>query len=220
MKNITTLLISIIPINKLKIYMYNKIFGFNISYESKLGYFNIFKVNKFVVQKSTIGNFNLIQADKVILKEGAWINKFNRIKNCNKLILKEKAIIFSWNFIAGIPMNSTHKGLVFERQNLTLGKTSEILRSNYVDLTNEITIGDNVVFAGNGSELWTHGFDTKRNYQSGSIVLGNNIFIGSNCTFTKNVSVCDNVTIGPSSVIYKSINEEGVYSSQKLYKVK
>ena len=54
---------------------------------------------------------------------------------------------------------------------------------------------------------------------TGGLDFGNNIFIGSKCIFTKNIRICDNVTIGPGSVIYKSIKESGFYTTHQIVKV-
>lgn len=220
MKLFITLLVSLIPINSLKIFLYRSIFSYNISYDSKIGFFNVIKAKSFISEKATIGNFNLINGDNVVLKKGAIINKFNRIKNFNNCQLSEDALIFSWNFISGIPKNKFIINHDFNNQNITLGKTSELLRRNYVDLVDEVMIGDNVVFGGNGSEIWTHGFNTKREMLVGKVIFGNNIFIGSNCVFTKGVSIIDETTIAPGSVIYKNIIEKGIYSTHEIRKIK
>jgi acetyltransferase-like isoleucine patch superfamily enzyme len=83
-----------------------------------------------------------------------------------------------------------------------------------------IIIGDNVVFGGQGSEIWTHGFEVDRTMLLGGVAFGDNIFIGSKCIFTKNVQVGNNITIGPGSIVYKSINESGFYSSHQIEKIR
>ncbi|UOB19419.1 acyltransferase [Abyssalbus ytuae] len=220
MKIILTFLVSLIPINRLKIWVYNFFKGYKISYDSKIGFLNVLCATKFTADKVTIGNFNFIHGKEVELMKGVLINKFNRIKNINRLLLKEKAIIYSWNFVSGIPEKSKHTSLIFDNQNLTLGKESSLLRKNYVDLVNEVVIGDNVVFGGNGSEIWTHGFDIYRTMLVGRVTFGNNIFIGSGCIFTKGINVSDETIIAPGSIIYKSITEKGIYSTHEIRKIK
>jgi len=172
------------------------------------------------MRNAQIGFLNQIIVKDLNLSEKASIKKLNRIKHLNLLDLGINAEIRSGNFI-GVPIKGTIDDAIhFEKQNIYIGTSSSILRGNYFDVVEEIIIGENVVFGGNGSEIWTHGFDVKRNMLVGNVIFGNDIFIGSNCIFTKGISICNNVTIGPSTVVYKSIDEEGVYSSQKLYKVK
>jgi len=217
MKSIISLIISVLPKNK---WFFNKILGYKIDSKSRVGMFNIINCKSVDIVNAKIGMFNIIKTESLSLGNFTYINKFNRLKNLNKVELNEKSGIFSWNFIAGPNKNDISEGFKFEHQNLLVGENSAINRSNYFDVVREIVIGNNVVFGGNGSEIWTHGYDLERTLIAGSVSFGNNIFIGSKCVFTKDVNVSDNVTIGSASVVYKSILEQGIYSSHKLYKVK
>ncbi len=214
MKKILSLLISLIPFNVFRVLFLRVFCGYKIDFKSKVGMFNIITSKDFSMTNSKIGRFNYIDA-KTVTINGALINKFNRIKHLNSLSLEDRSMIFSSNFIGG---SRELKNL--ENQNLSLGVDSEILRGNYFDVTNTIVVGNNVVFGGNGSEIWTHGYDTDRNMLSGKVIFENDIFIGSKCIFTKGIEVVSNTTIGPGSVVYKSITESGLYSSQQLVKIK
>jgi acetyltransferase-like isoleucine patch superfamily enzyme len=154
------------------------------------------------------------------MKEKSIIRKFNRIKNLNEIFLSKEAKIDSKNFVGGPDKASRLIGSDFKKQNLFIGERSSVLRSNYFDVVREIKIGSNVIFGGNGSEIWTHGFDTQRVFLYGGVEFGDDIFIGSKCIFTKGISVCDEVSIGSASVIYKSILEKGLYTSHKMEKIK
>lgn len=215
MKKIISLIISTIPLNGIRIFFYRLFFGYKIDYKSRVGMFNIIVAKQFSMTAAKIGKFNFIDAQKIDIGKHSVIKKFNRIKHLNSLVLGEKSIIFSFNFIGG---SRDIKDLT--NQNLFLDNDAEILRNNYFDVTDEIIIGKNVVFGGNGSEIWTHGFDTDRNMLTGKVVFENDIFIGSNCIFTKGINIVSNTTIGPGSVVYKSIDKSGLYSSQQLMKIK
>lgn len=215
MKKVCSFLISCFPINGLRIFWYRILCGYDIDYKSRVGIFNIISVKEFKMERAEIGNFNYIDAYKLEMGNGALINKLNKLKHLNVISMGERSIIFSRNFLGG-----SRQSINFPKQNLKIGNDTEILRNNYFDVTDEIIIGNNVVFGGNGSEVWTHGFDTKRNILTGKVIFQNDIFIGSNCIFTKGITVVGNTTIGPGSVIYKSIEESGLYSSQQLVKVK
>jgi acetyltransferase-like isoleucine patch superfamily enzyme len=215
MKKVISFLISTIPLNGLRIFSYKLLFGYKIDYKSKIGMFNVIVAKELKMDNAKIGKFNFIDAQFIDIGKGSLINKLNRIKNLNKLNLGEKSIIFSSNFIGG---SKDIKDI--KNQNLDLDNDAEILRNNYFDVTNEIIIGKNVVFGGNGSEIWTHGYDTDRNILTGKVVFEDNIFIGSKCIFTKGVTVVSNTTIGPGSVVYKNVDESGLYSSQQLVKIK
>lgn len=220
MKTFISFFISCLPFNGIRIFLLRIFLGYDIDYESKVGMLNIINCSYVKMRKAQIGFLNLIIVNELNLKEKSSIHKQNRLKYLNQLHLDVNAEIRSGNFI-GAPIKGTIDDAIhFEKQNIFIGKNSSILRNNYFDVVEEINIGENVVFGGNGSEIWTHGFDVHRKMLVGKVTFGNNIFIGSNCIFTKNVSVIGNTSIGPASVIYKSIIEEGVYSTHNIRKIK
>jgi len=54
-------IISMIPINRIKILLYNNLLGFKIDYSCKIGFFNLIVCENFSLNsKSSIGNFNNI----------------------------------------------------------------------------------------------------------------------------------------------------------------
>ena len=213
-------MISCIPINLAKIFLYNTILGYDIDYSSSIGLFNIINGVKVKMTSAKIGMFNFIKVENLIMDNGSNINKLNRIKNLNILRLGERSRIYDKNFIGGGPKELKENGFVFTEQNVTLGKDSAVNRNNYFDVVRAIKIGDNVVFGGVETQIWTHGFHIDRTMLVGEVEFGCNIFIGSRSMFTKGVKITDDVTVGPASVIYKSITEKGVYSTHKIEKVK
>jgi acetyltransferase-like isoleucine patch superfamily enzyme len=220
MKNIVSFLISITPLNVVRIFLYNILLGYKIDYKSKVGCFNIINSKSVKISNAIIGRFNYIKSDYIEMEASSNINKFNRVKNLHTLKLGERSRIFDRNFIGGSPNGIGVEGFDFKEQKVILGKDTAVNRGNFFDVVRSITIGDNVVFGGFGAEIWTHGFETDRTMLVGAVEFGNDIFIGSKCVFTKSVKVVDGVTIGPASVIYKSISEKGVYSTHNIYKVK
>jgi len=167
-----------------------------------------------------IGFLNQILVDKLNLEKNASIFKMNRIKSINILSLKDNAEIRSGNFIGAPAKGTEGNSINFVNQNVYVERNSSILRSNYFDVVNEIIIGENVVFGGNGSEIWTHGFTVKRKMITDKVIFENDIFIGSNCIFTKGIKIVSETTIAPGSVVYKSITTKGIYSTHELRRVK
>ncbi len=220
MKNIISLMISLTPINLVRIFLYNTVLGYKIDYKSKIGCCNLINGKNVRITNARIGRFNYIKADHFTMEKSSHINKFNRVKNLHTLELNERSRIYDHNFIGGSPNGIGIDGFDFKEQKVILGKDTAVNRRNFFDVVRSIIIGDNVVFGGYGSEIWTHGFETNRTMLVGGVEFGNDIFIGSKCVFTKSVKIVNNVTIGPASVIYKSISEKGIYSTHNIYKVK
>lgn len=180
-------------------------------------------IKKLNLSGATIGNFNWLNAESLNMSNGSWIGRFNRIKHVNFISLGEEAIIQNWNKVFAPKTDSSElkeTEFILSEQNLILGEKSAMLRMNYVDLTRSLKVGDNVVIGGNGSEFWTHGFDTQRNMKLGEISIEDNVFIGTKCIFNPGVRVTGNVIIAPGTVVYKNICVSGIYSSHSQVLVK
>lgn len=69
---------------------------------------------------------------------------------------------------------------------------------------------------GVGTTLWTHGFDINRVKIQSPVIIGNNIYVGTNSIICQGVKVVDNVVVGAGTVVSRSINESGFYVSNTL----
>jgi acetyltransferase-like isoleucine patch superfamily enzyme len=221
-KGLISVLITLVPVRQMRIWLLNRIPGYRVSYGSYVGLFNYISSGNILMQNAQIGSFNWIDTKDLVMNQGSAIRRFNRFKHLNMLHLDELALIQSHNGIFAPEKKAKYHEVAFDfsSQNLFLGRRSELLRKNYVDLTRSLTIGNNVVVGGNGSEFWTHGYDINRNIIVGAIVIGDDIFIGSGCIFSPSAKIASSITIAPGSVIYKELNMKGMYTSHNLYKKK
>ena len=151
-KTILLIFISIIPIYRIRLFLYRNIFKYKIDSSSYVGMFNILNLRRLDMEGATIGYLNFIKTDHLKMFRKSLIKKQNRIKSINELTLKNNSHIFSNNFIGGGVKGTNENGFNFALQNIILGSNSEINRGNYVDVLRPIIIGDNVVFGGEGSE--------------------------------------------------------------------
>ena len=154
--------------------------------------------------KARIG-FSVVYADNLVMKNGAKIGNFNKVLGLKRLVLDESAEILTLNSITGSKYFSE---LGCE---LVIGKSSLILRSNVIDVTGVVSIGNDVVFAGVSNQLWTHGFDVLRNKVVGNVTIGDCVYIGSSTIINPGVKICNNVLLGVNSVVTKDICISGFY---------
>ena len=157
------------------------------------------------IEKDAYIGFSYIDVKNLILEKKATIKHFVRIKGLEKALLKENSYIGNHNSIYC-------NNMIGDKGHFELGVNSELVRKNALDLTSNITIGNNVVVGGHSSQFWTHGFDINRNRLQGEIVINENVYIGSSTIFNLSVSICSNVIIGAGSVVTKSITESGFYA--------
>lgn len=89
-----------------------------------------------------------------------------------------------------------------------------------------IEIGEDCIF-GENVKIYDHNHKYKKNekiknsgYSTGKIIIGNNVWVGSNTVILKGVKIGDNVVIGANSVIYKDIPENSVVISKANIEIK
>ena len=177
--------------------------------------FNIINCEKVYMRKAVIGTFNRIQCVSLTMNEGSWIDRMNKVSFVNELNMDAKSKIGRQNCIIGYYVDDYEgKG----NCNFALGETSLLTHQHRIDCTSSIRIGNNVVVAGNGTQMWTHGFDYNRNMIVKPITIDNNIYIGSRSIICQGVTIVSDVTIGAGTCVSKSIIESGFYVSNQLTK--
>lgn len=162
-----------------------------------------------------IQNFCYIRIPSLTMRNGARIKMFNFIKGSFTMEMESDTTI---KFASKIT-NTTK--LKYRDTKFFLGEMAILGISTRVDMTGNVTIGAFSVFAGAGSELWTHSYyhsrEVPKRYRiDGDIVIGENVYIGSRCTITAGVSIADNISIGAGSVVSKSLEKSGLYVNQPL----
>ena len=157
-----------------------------------------------IAEDAYIG-FSYINVKQLTMEANAKIKHLVRMKGLDKVLLKNGSYIGNHNSFY-CNANLGDKGY------FTLGVNSELVRQNALDLTSNITIGDNVVIGGYGTQFWTHGFDVFRNRIQGEIFIADNVYIGSSTIFNLGVSICCNVSVGAGSVVSKPIVDSGFYA--------
>lgn len=190
--------------------------GHKIHPTAKIG-FTLISVNKLYMDKDArIGHFNIIIANKLLMREGAFMKKFNRVRGPINLLFRKYAALANSNNVYRGKAPIT-KGLA----TLKLGQLGQIVSKNTLDLTCSISLGDNSTIGGHGGQFWTHGFVHERKGSGrirvdGEIVIGNNVYVGSRCTFNPSVFVADGISIGSNVSVSKSMKKPGMYVAQPL----
>ncbi|KQW97706.1 hypothetical protein [Flavobacterium sp. Root420] len=133
------------------------------------------------------------------------------IINCNKVTIGDNVYIADNNLILCNELSigqktSIHSGNVFQGSaNFSIGTNSRIINNHYFDLYHNIEIGNNTWIAGKSSQFWTHGsIHTKLKDKELSIVIKNDVYVGSACCFAPGVQIESENLIGLGSVVTKS----------------
>ena len=139
------------------------------------------------IGKSIINCKNVMIGDNVVIR-----NKTNI--TCKNLKIGNKTAIHSGNVIMG-------------SSDFFIGENSRIINDHFIDLWNNVEIGNNTWLAGKRSQLWTHGsIHTKTKKKDLSIKIGDNIYIGANTLIAPGVKIADLNLIGLGSIITNSFD--------------
>jgi len=207
LKKILIFLITLIPINYLKIKFLNIFKELNIDKKSSIGFCVVINTQNLKIIETKINSFNIINVKNIILTKSD-IGNFNIFNNFEELLINESKIMNKNKFY----------GLEFanEKTVLVLEKKSFIENNNYFDLTGSIKIKNAKIE--NFCQIWTHGFDSSRCIKIGNVNVEENCIIKSNSIINYNVTITKNTIIGLGSVVAKSILISGVYESSEILK--
>ena len=102
---------------------------------------------------------------------------------------------------------SGYKNIIFNTKNTALLNSFAVSGGCYFGIANGSTleIGDDTIWAWNiNIQTANHDFYDREKYETKSVKIGRNCWIGGNVTILPGVELGDNVTIGANSVVSKS----------------
>jgi len=190
LKLLVAVSISFLPINSLRVFLYKKVFNYNIS-KSNIGFGTILVVQNCSLENVSIGKFNFfIGPFSLRIAKNTHIGSFNKFR-CGSWVVSEE---FK-------EMNFKHT--------LEIGENSSIGDKHFFDVSSLIKIGNNSWIAGNSSQFWTHGGDKKNN----DIIIGNDCYIGSGVMFAPGSGVADNSIVAMGAIVTKRYKKENTLIS-------
>ena len=151
-----------------------------IGHDTRIGHFNILSHTKHLSlgRNVVIGHFNIILGgDLVSIGIGTMISRFNEINS----------------ILNPLATNSRDPRLI-------IGDGTLITASHKIDFSNHVEFGENVVFAGRNSNIWTH-----NRQQTRPVRIGRNCYVGANVQFAPGASVGDYCVVALGSVVTKPV---------------
>ena len=163
--------------------------------------------------KVSIGLGTVINCGKIHLGNESMIGNLVRIKNIDVFSVGFKSLVNSSCMFCG-PIEALKS---FERC-VEIGDFANIQCGHYFDVVAPIVIKNHVTIAGVDTQMFTHSFDVEGNRMDGSITIGDYVYIGSRCIINLGVEISERVVLQAGTIVNKSIDESGVYSSHVLEK--
>ena len=195
-------LISIMPLNFLRIFFYNKILGYKINYESIVKFLTILISDNCEIENSRLSSFMIVKIKKIKITNSK-IKNFNIIKNFNLFEMHENSCIGKFNRIIG--ENKIKKDTSF-----IINKNVFIKNKNYIDLSDNVDIGEDVKIH-SFCQLWTHGYTADRKLKIGSINIKKNCIINSGCLISQGVTIGENAILDYGSITTSNLENNKFY---------
>jgi len=170
----------------------------------------------FRIAKGAKIGFSLVAVDHLDMAPNAYIGHFNKLSGPFSICMDNNAGIGHSNVITRAPI-----GVCIGGSALRLGVWTKITSRHRIDCTTSVTLGDYSVIAGNGCQVWTHGYVHERTgldrYRiDGPVEIGDNVYIGSMCFIASGVTIGSGIIVGGGTSVGKDLIEEGLYVSSPL----
>ena len=168
----------------------------------------------YTIEKNVhIGFGTVINCAKLRIGKDSVLGRLVRVKNIDSFVVGKNSLVNSSCMFCG-PVPSLKS---FQRD-VTIGDFANIQCGHYFDVVAPIEIKDYVTLAGKETQIFTHSFDIEGNRLDGSVEIGNHVYIGSRCIINLGVAIADKVVLQAGTVLNKSLEESGVYTSNILEK--
>ena len=181
-KLILAVLISLLPLNRLRVLGYRLLLGYEIQ-EARICFGTIVAVDNASLQQCNIGLFNLfIGPMKIIIERDASIGNRNTF-SCGYWVLRKE-------------YENSNYGRTLE-----IGANTLITSSHYFDVAGRFKLGERSWIAGIGSQFWTHGAGVRER----DIEVGSDCYVGSAARFAPGSMIGNNVLVAMGSVVSSAI---------------
>ncbi|NEP09683.1 MAG: hypothetical protein F6K14_05545 [Symploca sp. SIO2C1] len=199
-------IISYMPVNFLRIFLYKFLLNYKISWSSRIGMFTVITVDEATIIDSNIGKFNRFSGPYTLeIGEGSTIGDKNDFV-CGEWVLRFK-----------------DDGYL---RSCKLGKNTKVTNSHFIDVVGGFQLDDNSWIGGRQSQFWTHG----PNAFDRAISIGKDCYIASGVKFAPGTLIGNSNIVGLGSIVTKKFNVENSlivgnpakvikenYNWQKLY---
>lgn len=200
--SIIIFLISLIPVNFIKVFLLNTLPNISVDKKSKIGFALVLVSKNVKILNSKIGNFNFIECKNFEINNSKIANS-NIILKINKFKANNFSIVGSYNLIRSEK----------EEQKVYIKMNNSQLSSNFrLDLSKNLYLGEKVILGGVNTKIID---ETTDNITKTTILL-KNIFVGSNVIIKNGIRLEKNIIVGANTLIDKDIYISGKYFSKNL----
>ena len=138
-----------------------------------------------------------------------------KMNNSFKIIIKKNSKL---NLKKGFRSRNNISFRIYDGGEVFIGKNGFLNDGCSINCQKKITIGDNFL-CGQNVTMFDHDHDYKNDinkFIKKEIIIGNNVWIGANCTILKGVKIGNNVVIGANSIIKNDIPDNCVVYQKRV----
>ena len=196
------LVIALLP-NVLKLVFYRRVFRYRIGRNVHIGLSPFYRVHQCTIEDGVrIGHFNLFcDVGELSLGTGCRIGELNLFRGGTRISIGSFASIQRLNV-----MNSIKDAEVINARcpECEVGAGSVVTSGHWLDFTDRISIGHNVIVGGRSSSFWTHSRQRTR-----PICIGHHCYLGSEVRAAPGVRIAPLCVAALGSVLMGEYPEEG-----------
>lgn len=152
---------------------------------------------------------SLIMVDRLEMGPQAAIGHLNLIRNLERVVLEEEAVIGFLNWVnATTRQPDKYVDHPHRRLELVMRRGSAITALHLLDCCDSIELGELTQVGGWFTQIMTHAADIERGRQAvAPIVIGPRGLICTRCVITPGVTIADRVVVGAGSVVTKDLGK-------------
>lgn len=171
--------------NVAKIFVYTKIFKWEIGKNVKIG-------------------LSYIDCQNVVIEDNVKIGKNNDIRNLKYLKLGKNSSMDYSNHIHGGKYEDWNNTFI-------VGENCGITSNHHIDCGGGVYLGDSVIIAGSSSQIWSHEVNLEKNiFVTKPVHINSKVYVGSSVLLSPGVKIPSNTTIGLGTVVPSKFKcEEG-----------
>lgn len=177
------------------------VFGYRIASTARIG-FAILDARELELGEGVrIGHLSAVfQVERFVAEDSAWVGPLNLIRG-GRVRLGPYSWVMRLNVLNAIQNHDCTTAPVSE---IDVGAGSVIVSGHWLDFTDRITLGRNVIVGGRNSSLWTH-----NRQQTAPIAIGDFCYLGSEIRIAPGGTLPERCILALGSVLSGEIEAAG-----------
>lgn len=152
----------------------------------------------------------------VTMEQGAYIHRSVDIHNPKNVTIGKNSI-----FYKNISIYCSEKGGVVIGENSHIAPYGYLLvDKNKIQIGNHVAIGPFCTFICHSNNIEGSSDFFSKNYLDDDICIGDNVFIGAQCTILPGAVIESNVVVASNSVVKGRLESNGVYGGSPVKRIK